>query len=702
MHLRKKLLGFVLLTLFSPTGLPAADNLFSNSGVPACFSGSEEGGSSSEPHPGFGFDLGNLDKSATPCADFYQYACGGWMQKNSIPAAYPSWGSFSVLQDRNLEVLHQILEGAAKTISTSAGSNLQKIGSFYASCMDTAPIETAGAKPLDSDFARLASIKDIPALQAEIARFQGYGVNVMFRFGSTQDFKNTTQVIGDATQGGLGLPDRDYYTKEDAKSTQLRQEYLKHVSKMFELLGDSLERAAQEAKTVMDIETNLAKASMTRVQLRDPKAQYHKMDTAQLKELTLHFDWTQYFTEIGHRDMGAINVGQPDFFKEINRTLASVSLDDWKTYLRWHLIDAAAPALSEKFVAEDFHFKGTVLTGTKEMLPRWKRCVAATDQALGEALGQIYVEKNFPPAAKSSALEMVRNLEATLKNDLETLNWMDSATRQRALAKLNAYANKIGYPDKWRDYSALHVDRGVYFENVKRARFFSRAYNLGKIGKPVDRTEWGMTPPTVNAYYNPLMNEIVFPAGILQPPFYDPKADDAVNYGGMGAVIGHEMTHGFDDQGRQFDAQGNLKDWWTPEDAKKYEARAACVENQFSEYSPLPGVKVNGKLVLGESIADLGGLTIALAAYEKSIEGRPRTVIDGFTPEQRFFLGWAQVWCQNVRPEFARLLVNLDPHPPGHFRTIGPVSNIPAFSQAFGCKADASMVRLPDKECKIW
>ncbi len=650
----------------------------------------------------FGYDLSNMDKSVKPCTDFYQYACGGWLAKNPIPAAYPAWGSFSELAQKNQDVLHEILEHAAKNTKAPKDSDEQKIGAFYGSCMDAPKIEAEGDKPLQPEFDRIAAIKDVPSLEKEIVHLQRMGVGALFFFRASQDLKNATRVIGNASQGGLGLPDRDYYMKNDPRSEHIRSEYEKHVANMLELLGDKPDQAATEAKSVLKIETELAKASMTRVERRNPNAQYHMMTLTELHELTPDFSWPEYFQGIGHPGLKEINIGQPDFFKAMNAQLKSVPIDEWKTYLRWHLISATAPFLSDKFVTENFHFNGAIMTGTKEILPRWKRCVQTADRALGEIVGKFYVQKNFPPAAKAHALIMVHNLEAALQSDLSTLSWMDPATRQKAIAKLDAYMNKIGYPDKWRDYSALHVNRGVYIDNIMRANVFARNYNLEKIGKPVDRTEWGMTPPTVNAYYNPAMNEIVFPAGILQPPFYSPKADDAVNYGGMGAVIGHEMTHGFDDEGRKFDAHGNLTDWWTPADAEKFKAKAECVEKQFDSYAPLPGEHVNGKLVLGESIADLGGLTISLAAYEKSIAGKPRHTIDGFTPEQRFFLGWAQVWCENTRPEFARLMLKTNPHPPNQFRAIGPPSNMPAFAKAFDCKAGDAMVRPPENQCKIW
>jgi predicted metalloendopeptidase len=648
----------------------------------------------------WGFATANLDKTCKPCDDFYQFAMGGWMKTNPIPPEFPTWGTFTQLGDKNQENLRQILE-AAESAKAAPGSNEQKIGDFYASCMDTAAIDSAGTKPIEPELARIAAIKNEADLQAEAERLHSRGVGALFRFNSTQDAKDSAQVIGAAFQGGLGLPEREYYLKEDDKSKQLRDAYLKHVAKMFQLLGDSAEQSAGEAGAILKIETALATASMKNTDLRDPDKTYHKMALADLKALTPNFSWEAYFKAAGHPELREINVGQPDFFKALDAQLTATPVDDWKTYLRWHLVNAAAPGLSEKFVDEDFDFRGKTLTGTKEIQPRWKRCVQATDRVLGEALGQVYVQKYFPPAAKARALEMVHNLIAALRDDLQTLPWMGPETRKQATAKLEAFAVKIGYTDKWRDYSALKIDRASYAENQLRGAEFDFARRLNKIGKPVDRTEWGMTPPTVNAYNNSNMNEIVFPAGIMQPPFYDANADDAVNYGGMGAVIGHEITHGFDDHGSKFDGQGNLKDWWSPEDLKNFKARAACVSDQFGGYVVDGDLHENGKLVLGESIADLGGLTIAYAAYEKSIAGKPRPPDkDGFTPEQRFFLGWEQVWGANERIEFARLMANTNPHPLPRFRGNGPLSNMAEFAKAFGCKKGEPMVR--EQACKIW
>jgi putative endopeptidase len=648
----------------------------------------------------WGFSTSNLDRTCKPCDNFYEFAMGSWMKANPIPAEYPNWGTFTQLRDNNLTAMRTILEAAAGKTNAPAGSNEQKIGDFYASCMNTAAIETAGLKPIDGELSTIEAIHDRASLDAAVAKLQQQGANVLFRFSSGQDIKDSTRVIAQAGQGGLGMPDRDYYFRDDEKSKQLRADYEQHVARIFTLAGDAPEVAAAEAKTVVTIETALAKASRTRVELRDPEKNYHLMPLAEIKTLTPDWSWETYLRDVSAPPVEQINIRQPEFFKEVNQELASVPLPAWKTYLRWHAIHAAAPQLPEKFVEENFDFYDRKLSGTKEMLPRWKRCVQATDRNLGEALGQVYVDKYFPPAAKARAKEMVNNLIAALREDIPTLSWMGPETKKEALAKLEAFTVKIGYPDKWRDYSKLTVDRTSYDANVRRSFEFEYARQLAKIGKPVDRGEWGMTPPTVNAYYNSSMNEIVFPAGILQPPFYNPNADDAVNYGGIGAVIGHEISHGFDDQGSKFDGSGNLHEWWTSEDRKNFTERGDCVVNQFNGYEVEPGLHQNGKLVLGESIGDLGGLTIAYAAYEKSIQGKRPKDIDGFTPEQRFFLGWAQVWGANQRAEAARLQTNTDPHPLARFRGNGPLSNMEAFAKAFGCKKGDTMVR--EQSCKIW
>lgn len=664
-------------------------------------SGAHSRAASGEGATGRGFDVASLDRSCKPCDDFNQFANGGWMKANPIPAAYADWGRFRILNESNQKNLHKILESAKDNTSTAKDSPERKIGDYYCSCMDSQRIEAEGIKPIEPDIDRIKNIKDRNQLIAEVARLHTNGVRAFFAFSPTQDYKNSTEVTGDIEQGGLGLPDRDYYTKEDERSKNIRTEYLAHMTKMFELVGLDAQGAAAHAKVVMDVETRLAQASMTRVEQRDPNATYHRMSLTELTKLTPDIPWQTYFQGIGWKVNSDINVEQPKFFQTVNNMLTNEPLTSLQIYLAWHILRTNAPRLSSKFVDENFHFYGTVLTGAKENLDRWKRCVAATDGALGDALGQVYVKQYFPPEAKAKALEMVKNLQAALRADLQTLSWMSADTRKEALKKLDSIVNKIGYPDKWIDYTALKVERNDYVANVQRAAQFRFAEGVDRIGKPVDRTRWGMTPPTVNAYYNPQLNEIAFPAGILQPPFFDPNADDAINYGGIGAVIGHELTHGFDDSGRQFDFEGNLKNWWTDQDLKNFQTRATCVEEQFNGFEAEPGLHLNGKLVLGESIADLGGLTIAYAALQRSMEGKPRPKeIDGFTPEQRFFLGWAQVWAQNARPEFMRLQTNTNPHPLARFRINGPLSNLPDFLKAFSCQKDDRMTRA--NSCLIW
>jgi predicted metalloendopeptidase len=647
-----------------------------------------------------GFEASEMDTSASACREFYRYAVGGWLQKNPVPADYPSWGAFNELAERNREALRQILERLSKSDAV-AGSEERKLGDFYGSCMDEASIEAQGAKPLAEELRRIAAITTLPELEAEIARLQTFGVNAAFQFGSEQDRKDSESVISSAAQGGLGLPERDYYTKTDKESKELRAKYVSHVAKLLALAGEKKAGASAHARTVLAFETKLAMASMTPIEQRDPIATFNKMGAAQLSKLTPNFSWSSYFKTIGATDNVAVNVQQPKFFQQFSKQMTGEPLATWKIYLKWQLLSAAAPYLSKAFVDEDFDFNERTLQGTQQILPRWKRCVSATDQAMGFALGRPYVAQYFPPESKVRMDQLVKNLIAALSEDLATLPWMSEATSKAALEKLSAFAQKIGYPDKWRDYSALAIAKGPYVSNVIAGTLFEFHRDLAKIGKPVDRTEWGMTPPTVNAYYNPLKNEIVFPAGILQPPFFDRKADDAVNYGAIGAVIGHEMTHGFDDQGRKFDAKGNLTDWWTKDDAAQYEARAGCVEKQFSGYEVEPGLHEKGQLVLGESIADLGGLSIAYRAMRKALEGKPEPApIDGLTADQRFFLGWARVWATNDRPEFARLMVNVNPHPLDRFRAIGPPSNMAEFAKAFSCKAGDPMVRA--EACRIW
>ena len=648
---------------------------------------------------GPGFSIANIDKSVNPCVDFYQYACGLWVANNPIPGDQPAWGQANELAERNRTILRNILEKAAMPDPRRSAVE-QKIGDFYASCMDEQGIEKVGIQPLKPDLDRIAAIQTTAAIRPVLARLHLLGVNVFFRFSSGPDLKNSMQMIGDVDQGGLGLPDRDYYFKEDGKSVELRKQYLAHVQKMLELAGTPTEKAAADSQAVMRIETDLAKGSLDRVSRRDPNNVYHKLTVHELFSLNPAIDWQKYFEEVGAPPMTELNVDVPNFMRAIESTVVQTNLDDLKTYLRWHLIHAEAPLLPRGFVEEDFRFFRQILTGAKEMQLRWKRCVAAVDNDLGFALGQKYVDETFGAEGKARTLKMVQEIEKALGDDVQTLSWMTPATKQQALVKLRAVQNKIGYPDKWRDYSSVKIARGDAVGNDERATEFEVRRTLTRIGQPVDRTEWFMTPPTVNAYYNPTENNINFPAGILQPPFYDNKLDAAVNYGGMGAVVGHELTHGFDDQGRKFDPQGNLKDWWTPEDAKEFEKRAECFIQEYSSFTPLDGVHLDGKLTLGENTADGGGIRLAFMALMDSIKDKRPAAIDGYTPEQRFFLGYGQIWCQNVRPEFSRMLVQVDPHSPGRYRVNGVLQNMPEFQKAFACKVGQPMVREP--ACRVW
>jgi len=653
--------------------------------------------------PSRGFDTANLDTSCEPCKDFYQYVNGGWLARNEIPAAFSVWGTASGMRERNTDILRQILEEASQHRAARPGSNEQKLGDFYVSCMDEAGIEAAGAKPLAPALDAINKLRDAKGLPALVGWLHSEGVGGLFNFGVSPDPKESRRTLAGLGQGGLGLPDRDYYLKDDERSKTLREAYARHVTNMFKLLGESPEQAARSAQAVVKFETELAKNSLDRVARRDPLKQYNKRSPAELKQLAPGFDFVAYFKAVGSLKLSEVNVGQPDFFRGLDRAVATAPVEDLQTYLRWNLVRGAAPALSKAFVDENFEFYGKTLTGAKEQLPRWRRCVNAADSTLGEALGEAYVKRAFPPESKARMQELVKNLIAALREDITTLEWMSEPTRQAAVAKLSAFATKIGYPDRWRDYTALKVGRASYTDNLRGAARFERRRTLSKLGRPVDRSEWAMTPPTVNAYHYPVFSEIVFPAGILQPPLFNPEADDALNYGAIGGVIGHELTHGFDDQGRKFDLHGNLADWWAESDAKAYEGRARCVEEQFSAFEVEPGLKVNGKLVLGESIADLGGLKIAWLAFRKSLEGKPRPAdIDGFSPEQRFFLGWAQGWGRKYRPEAARNMTLTDPHPLGKFRVNGPISNMPQFAEAFSCKAGDPMVRPAESRCQVW
>lgn len=640
-----------------------------------------------------------INKQIDPSQDFYAYANGNWQKNNPIPPEYSSWGTFNILNERVLDIIHQMLINASENKHAKSGSLEQKIGDFYYSGMDEKLINKVGFAPLESEFTAINNIKNVSDLQKELARLHFIGVDALFGFGSMQDFKDSSLVIGAVMQGGLGLPDRDYYLKDEPKFKQIREAYLNHLSKMFQLLGDKPEVAANEAKTVMKIETELAKASMSQIEQRDPHAIYHMKLVNDLDKETPHFNWPEYFAAMGQRQIKMINLAMPQFFKAMDKLLVDVSIDDWKTYLRWHLIDEYASYLSQPFVDQNFKM-AQAITGTEKLLPRWKRVVSTESAALGFAIGKLYVDKYFPPHSKREVMDILKNIRAVLSEDLAALKWMSPATRTAALKKLELMQERIGYPEKWRDYSSLRIDRGPYVLNVMRANEFLVKRDLNKIGKPLDRTEWAMSPQTINAYYDPSMNNLNMPAGILQSPFFDPKAPAAVNYGSVGFVMGHEMTHGFDDQGAQFDGNGNLKNWWSASDLTKFNQATQCISEQFSKYVVDGDMHVQGKLVVGEATADLGGITLAYKAFHRSSEYKQAKVIDGMTPDQQFFLGVAHVWANNMRPQQMRNQVTTDPHPPAQYRVNGSLANMPEFQAAFGIPDNSPMVNNP--RCVIW
>jgi endothelin-converting enzyme/putative endopeptidase len=646
------------------------------------------------------FDPAAIDSTVDACVDFYQYACGTWLAKNPIPPDRPEWARFDELEERNLAILRDILEKAAVN-SPKRSPVEQKIGDYYAACMDEAAIEKKGIEPIKPELDHIAALADKDALPEEVARLQRAGTSVMFLFSSQQDFKNANSMIALADQGGLGLPERDYYLKDDQKSVETRQKYVEHVTKMFQLLGDSQKRAAARAQAVMTIETALATGSLDVVTRRDPAKIYHKTRSEELAvSLDPSFGWPRYLKAVNAPPIENLNVAVPEFFKALDSLINTASVDDWKSYLTWHVVHAQAPLLPRAFVNENFDFFGKFLTGAQELRPRWKRCVQFVDGDLGEALGQKYVERTFGAEGKERTLQMVHTIEKELGKDLMALDWMSPATKQKAIEKLHAISNKIGYPDKWRDYSSVKIVRGDAVGNDERATEFEFQRELDKIGKPVDHTEWQMTPPTVNAYYDPQMNDINFPAGILQPPMFDKSADDAANLGAIGSIIGHELTHGFDDEGRQFDAKGNLRDWWTARDAAEFEKRADCLVGEYSSFKAVDDVKVNGKLTLGENTADYGGLRMAYMALMEDLAAKAMPKVDGFTSEQRFFLAYAQSNCENESDELLRLGAQTDPHSPPKFRVNGIVQNMPEFQQAFGCRLGQPMVRKP--ACRVW
>ncbi len=658
------------------------------------------------------FDVKMDDVSVDPCVDFYAYTCRKWIAANPIPPDQPAWGPDGIMQLWNQDVLRDILEKAS-TPAPNRSAVEQKIGDYYGSCMDESAIDAKGVAALKPELDRIAALKSKSQLPAEIAHLHQITFSLapntnsgfqtaIFGFTSGQDFDDASQVVSTIDQGGLGLPDRDYYLKDDAKSVQLRSEYVAHLQKTFALLGEDSAAAGADAKTLMDMETALAKASMELVKRRDPANLNHKLSLDELQALSPEFSWSEYLQALGAPSTQHYLVYTPDFFKGVNDLLKSESLDDWKVYLRWQLVRDSSPMLSNPFVQESFNFYGQTLTGQKEIRPRWKRCVGAVNRDLGEALGQAYVERTFGEDGKQRMLKLVHALQDALGQDIEQLDWMSPATKKEAIVKLHAIEDKIGYPDHWRDYSSLKIVRGDALGNAYRGSEFESARQLAKIGKPVDRGEWVMTPPTVNAYYDPQLNTVNFPAGILQPPYFDKQMDDAVNFGEIGAVIGHELTHGFDDQGRKFDSTGNLHDWWTDQDAKEFQKRAQCISDEYSGFEAVPGVKLNGDLTLGENTADNGGTRIALMALENVLaaEGKADVKIDGLTPQQRFFIAYGQSWCSNWTPELLRLVAESDPHSPTEFRVNGVVSNMPEFQKAFNCKAGQPMVR--ENACHVW
>ncbi len=652
--------------------------------------------------PGSGLDTKNLNPSVKPQDNFYEYATGGWMKNNPIPPEYSRWGTFEMLSEENYKVLKKILETAAEDKTAKQGTPDQMIGDFYATGMDTNAIEKSGIEPISQYLLEINALNDKMDMVKLVAKLHQLGTGGFFNFFAGIDSKSSNMNAAQIRQGGVNLPDVEYYTKDDDHSKEIREKYLTHIVNMFKLIGVSETRAKQYADVVMKLETELAKASNTRLQNRDPEKTYNKMDVRELKYLANGFDWDIYFDGLGVKNIGNVIVGQPKFLEELSKMMKDVSLNDWKIYLKWNVIHDAAPYLSSAFENENFDFYGKYLNGQKEQQPRWKRVLFATNSAMGMMLGKLYVQEVFPPEAKARAKAIVDNLLKAMGERIKNVEWMSQTTKDAALKKLSTFGVKIGYPDRWKDYTGLTIKRDSYFNNVMRANEWATQDNLKKINQPVDQTEWGMTPQTVNAYYSPQRNEIVFPAAILQPPFFDPNADDAVNYGAMGAVIGHEITHGFDDQGRQFDADGNLRDWWTKEDNDKFKARAQKLIDEYNSFTPVDTFHINGALTLGENIADLGGLTVSFTAFKNTDQYKNGEKIDGFTPAQRFFLSWAQVWRNNIRDSALKLRLKTDVHSPGYFRVNGPLMNMPEFFEAFDVKPNDPMRNSDDKIVKIW
>ncbi len=653
-------------------------------------------------------DPAAMDRSVDPCTDLYTYSCGGWMKKNPIPADQASWDVYGKLYEDNQRFLWGILQDSSQRTANRTADQ-QKIGDYFAACMDTQAVEKLGLTGLQPRLERIAALKsknEIPAyLGSEhlLGHMYEYGrgsSGTLFRFTSDQDLGNSEQVIAYALAGGLGLPDRDYYTKADAKSQEIRQQYVAHVSKMLQLAGEAAAAAQGDASTILRLETELAKASLTRVEQRDPYKLYHKMTRPQLQALTPDFDWSAYLQAIGHPQLSEFNVTEPAFYQEVGRIISQTPMTELQAYLRWHLLHENAPYLSAAFVQEDFNFYSRTLRGVEQMPARWKRCVRLVNRDLTDPLGKEFVARTFTPEMKQRTLKMTRGIEQAMEEEIKGLTWMTPPTKQQALLKLHTIVNKIGYPDKWRDYSSVRVARNDFLGNVERATVFESQRELNKIGKPPDRTEWTMPAPTVNAYYNPQMNDINFPAGVLQPPLYDPKLDDAPNYGDTGSTIGHELTHGFDDEGSKFDARGNLRDWWSKQDGAEFNRRTTCVADQYAQYTVVDNIKINSRLTLGEDVADLGGTILAYKAWQAATKGQKLEGRDGLTPEQRYFVGFAQWACSNERPENLRLRAMTDEHSPAQYRINGVVVNMPQFQEAFHCKANTPLVRKD--RCVVW
>ena len=651
------------------------------------------------------FSVSSLDRSVDPCVDFYAFACGGWRRANPIPPDQTRWGRFNELAERNREELHLVLE-RAKDPGPGRTPIEAEVGVYYAACMDEAAIEAKGLEPIRPALARVGAISSKKAFFRLLGEHEAEALPAVFRFGSAPDMHDSRRTVANVGQGGLGLPDRDDYLKDDAKSKEKRERYAEHVARLLELAGATSDDARRDAETVLRVETGLARAHLSRVEMRDPKNRDNPMSVEELAALAPAFEWSEYLPATGAPAFTRLNVSSRKFFAETSALVEATPLEDWKTYLRWHVVEAAAPFLGRAFAEEDFRFNRAYLQGAKEIEPRWKRCVQSTDRALGDALGQLYVERTFGADGKARMARMIEAITAAMREDIETLGWMTPETKKKALAKLDAFGKgKVGYPDQWKDYRTVEIRRDDYYGDARRARVFEVKREQARIDRPTDRTLWGMTPATVNAYYNAANNEIVFPAGILRPPFFDREADDALNFGGIGVVIGHEYTHGFDDQGSKFDPDGNFANWWTDADRKAFEERTGCIAQQYEGYVSVKDaangdVHLNGRLTLGENTADNGGLRVAYLALQKALAGRPQAKIDGFTLEQRFFLGFANVWCQNVTEEAARQLAQNDSHSPGEFRVNGSVGNTPEFAQAFGCRAGQPMVR--ENACRAW